>query len=87
MAKYSRKEMEKQGNAEVGAGVGLMAGLTALLVGTMACSSNKNKKKEEIQNINQQILEYKSEFLGSIRHADKISELEARKAELQGELE
>lgn len=88
MANYDREKMEKQGNASVGLGAGL---LTTVLAGAAILyqEGQKGQKRQEIDakisKINQQINELNSRFLGSVFHADEISELKQKKKRLENE--
>ena len=90
MANYSREEAEKQGNAEVGAGVAALAGIFAAAVIGNANKKNKNKKKEEInqkiQKKTEEINDYKSKLFGSTLYADEIRALEKDRENLRKEL-
>lgn len=92
MANYSREDAEKQGNAEVGLGASLLTGLAALAIGGLINSAESNKKKERIQQINQQIQDidreindYRAIPLGGLLYAAEISDLEGKRRKLQAE--
>lgn len=91
MANYSREEAEKNGNAEVGAGAGLLTALAALAIGGMAHSANKSKKKEQIdrqiQEIDKEIANYRAKLFGSALYSDEISALEKKRSKLKKERE
>lgn len=93
MAKYSVEDMEKDANAvpKVGTALGVSAslGILGAILGSIASSSSKNNKLDQINaaisDIDRQISEYKGKFLGSVLYADEIAELEQQRAQLIAE--
>lgn len=92
MANYSRKDLEDQGNAEVGLGAGLLLA-TVVGIGKAISSSNSDKKRKErkdqlliqINSIDRKINDLQSEFLGSWLNSDEIDRLQNERQELKQE--
>ena len=92
MANYSRKDLEDQGNAEIGLGAGLLLA-TVVGIGKAISSSNSDKKRKErkdqlliqINSIDRKINDLQSEFLGSWLNSDEIDRLQNERQELKQE--
>lgn len=90
MANRSIEELENNAKAETGVTITLLTSLAALVVGAGINSavkgSNRQKLQLEIQEIDREISNYKSKFLGSLMYGDEISQLEQKRAEKMQQL-
>ena len=83
MVNHSRGEANNNKKAQ--------GAVAAAIIGTIVGGFIKSKKHEQevreiqaqIADIDREIADYRSKFLGEIMHADEIEELEAKREELR----
>lgn len=83
MVNHSRGDADRDIKAQ-GA---VAAGIIVAIVGSFIKSKKYEQEVREIQaqiaDIDREIADYRSKFLGEIMHADEIEELEAKREELR----
>ena len=87
MPKHDRDEMNNNVDGQLIAALGLLGGLGAAVCGALGRSRKNAQEAQEIQEqiaeIDREIADYRSKFLGEIMYADEIEELEAKREELR----
>lgn len=91
MANYSRDKMKKDGNAAVGLGTAVGLGVVGAIVGGISASNKKKNQEQEraarqekielcnskISDIDNEIANLRSQFLGSVINSDRIAQLQS----------
>ncbi len=89
MANNSRDKMEKDGNASMGLGAAALLGVVGLVAGGIASSNDKKKQEQaraarqeeiekcnsKISDIDSEIANLRSQFMGSFLNSDSIEQL------------
>lgn len=88
MANYGRDKMKKDGDAAVGLGAAAALGILGAIVGGVSASNEKKKQEQarqeeiekcnsKISDIDNEIANLRSQFLGSVLNSDRIEQLQS----------
>lgn len=91
MANYSRDKMEKDGNAAVGLGAAVGVGIVGAIIGGISAGNEKKKQEQaraarqeeiekcnsKISDIDNEIANLRSQFMGGFLNSDRIEQLQS----------
>ena len=87
MPKHDRDEMNKNVDGQLIAALGVGVTFLGAVCGALGRSRKNAQEAQEIQEqiaeIDREIADYRSKFLGEIMYADEIEELGAKREELR----